>query len=83
MDWRPNGYKISTQGLVKAIFDNNSDEAKVLLKAVAGEIELFADSKSWNAILWLIMNTLKVEGKPVYSGQKLGALKTCLPIVWR
>jgi hypothetical protein len=28
------------------------------------------------------MNTLKVDGKPVYSGEELGALKQSLPIVW-
>ena len=48
-----------------------------------GEVELFAAPKSWNAILWLITSTLKVDGTPVYSGTKLGELKSSLPIVWR
>ena len=83
MDWRPPGYMLSTSDLVHAIFDANSDAGKLLVKATMGEIELFAAPKSWNAILWLITNTLKVDGSPVYSGNKLGELKSCLPIVWR
>ncbi len=83
MDWRPPGYMLSTSDLVHAIFDANSDAGKLLVKATMGEIELFAAPKSWNAILWLITNTLKVDGAPVYSGNKLGELKSCLPIVWR
>ena len=83
MDWRPSGYMLSTKDLVHAIFDGNSDAGKLLVKATMGEVELFASPKSWNAILWLIMNTLKVDGSSVYSGKKLGELKSCLPIVWR
>ena len=83
MEWRPSGYKLSTADLVHAIFDSKSDAGKLLVKATMGEIELFADAKSWNAILWLIANTLKVDGVPVYSGAELGELKSSLPIVWR
>ena len=83
MEWRPSGYKLSTTDLVHAIFDPKSDAGKLLVKATMGEIELFADAKSWNAILWLIANTLKVDGVPVYSGAELGELKSSLPIVWR
>jgi hypothetical protein len=53
------------------------------VKATLGEVELFADPKSWNAILWLITNTLKEGGSPIYSGSQLGELKSSLPIVWR
>lgn len=52
------------------------------MKAAMGEIELFAKSKSWNEVLWLITNTLKEDGKSIYSGQELGKLKSSLPIVW-
>ena len=83
MDWRPSGYMLSTKDLVHAIFDANSDAGKLLVKATMGEVELFAAPKSWNAILWLITSTLKVDGVPVYSGIKLGELKSSLPIVWR
>lgn len=83
MDWRPPGYMLSTKDLVHAIFDGNSDAGKLLVKATMGEVELFASPKSWNAILWLITNTLKVDGTSVYSGKKLGELKSSLPIVWR
>jgi hypothetical protein len=51
--------------------------------AASGYIEIFANAKSWNAILWLIMNTLVENGSPVYSGDELGELKRSLPIVWR
>ena len=83
MDWRPSGHLLKTNDLVHAIFDPESDAAKLLLKATMGEVELFAAQKSWNAILWLINNTLKVDGKPVYTGQQLGNLRAALPIVWK
>ena len=54
-----------------------------LRESTLGEIELFAAPKSWNAILWLITNTIKDGGKPIYSGVQLGELKASLPIVWR
>ena len=83
MDWRPGGYKLTTAHLVRGIFDANSDEAVLINNAAHGRIELFASPKSWNAILWLIMSTLKVDGQPIYSGTELGVLKGSLPIVWR
>ena len=83
MEWRPSGYMLSTKDLVHAIFDGNSDAGKLLVKATMGEVELFASPKSWNAILWLITSTPKVDGASVYSGEKLGELKSSLPIVWR
>jgi len=55
----------------------------LLIAATAGEVELFAENKSWNAVLWLIMNVLKEDGKPIYSGNELGSLRSSLPIVWR
>ncbi len=83
MDWRPSGHMLSTSDLVHAIFDENSDAGKLLVKATMGEVELFAAPKSWNAVLWLITNTLKADGAPIYSGAQLGELKSSLPIVWR
>ena len=82
MSWYPSGYLFKTENLVHAIFDANSSENKLLMKAAMGEIEIFAKSKSWNAILWLITNTLKENGTSLYSGQELGRLKSSLPIVW-
>ncbi len=52
------------------------------MAAVQGRVELFADATAWNGFLWLVMNTCKVDGKPLYTGQELGALKASLPIVW-
>ena len=83
MDWRPSGHLLKTNDLVHAIFDPESDAAKLLVKATMGEVELFAAQKSWNAILWLINNTLKIDGKPIYTGQQLGNLRAALPIVWK
>lgn len=82
MSWYPSGYLLNTEHLVHAIFDKDSSENKLLMKAAMGEIELFAKSKSWNEVLWLITNTLKEDGKSIYSGQELGKLKSSLPIVW-
>ena len=83
MDWRPSGYMFTTQQLIRALFDESTDEAKLLIAANAGEIELFAENKSWNAVLWLIMNVLKEDGKHIYTGNELGELRSSLPIVWR
>lgn len=83
MDWRPQGYKLTTPHLVRAIFDGNSDEAALINNAAHGRVELFASPNSWNAVLWLIMSTLKVDGNPIYSGMELKTLKESLPIVWR
>ena len=51
-------------------------------RQVYGKVELFADSTAWNGFLWLVMNTCRVEGKPLYTGVELGSLKASLPIVW-
>ena len=84
MNWRPKGFTIDTKSLVKGIFDGSSDESRIIDLAAMGEVELFAESRSWNAILWLIMSTLKDDsGQPVYSGEQLGKIRDCLPIVFR
>ena len=82
MSWYPSGYLFTTENLVHAIFNEHSDENKMMIKAALGEIELFAKSRSWNEILWLITNTLKQDGASIYSGSDLGQLKASLPIVW-
>tara|TARA_B100000575_G_scaffold173402_1_gene138932 strand:+ start:449 stop:676 length:228 start_codon:yes stop_codon:yes gene_type:complete len=73
----------TTKQLIRAMFDGETDEAKLLIAAATGEVELFAENKSWNAVLWLIMNVVKEDGKPIYSGSELGTLRSSLPIVWR
>ncbi len=83
MAWRPSGYMFTTKQLIRAMFDGETDEAKLLIAAATGEVELFAENKSWNAVLWLIMNVVKEDGKPIYSGSELGTLRSSLPIVWR
>ena len=81
--WRPSGYMFTTKQLSRAMFDDSTDEAKLLIAATAGEVELFAENRSWNAVLWLIMNVLKEDGRPIYTGNELGELRSSLPIVWR
>ena len=83
MAWRPSGYMFTTKQLIRAMFDDSTDEAKLLIAAAAGEVELFAENRSLNAVLWLIMNVLKEDGRPIYTGNELGELRSSLPIVWR
>lgn len=83
MQWRPKGYLFDTKNLVRALFDEGTDEGKLLVSAAAGNVEIFSKPQSWNGVLWLIMNTLVRDGKPIYSGEELGELKDSLPIVWR
>ena len=52
------------------------------MSAMYGRVELFADSTAWNGFIWLVMNTCKVGGQPMYTGHELGAIKSALPIVW-
>ncbi len=83
MEWRPKGYEFDTKNLVRALFSEETDEGKLLEAAACGYVEIFARSNAWNGVLWLIMNTLKQDGKPVYTGEELGTLRESLPIVWR
>ena len=83
MEWRPKGYLFDTKNLVRALFDEDTDEGKLLISAAAGNVEIFSKLQSWNGVLWLIMNTLVKDGKPVYNGEELKELKNSLPIVWR
>ena len=83
MEWRPKGYLFDTKNLVRALFDEDTDEGKLLVSAAAGNVEIFSKLQSWNGVLWLIMNTLVKDGKPVYNGEELKDLKNSLPIVWR
>ena len=82
MSWRPPGYRFGPKDLVKALCSDETDQAMLLMAAVQGKVELFADSTTWNSFLWLVMNTCRVDGQPVYTGQELGTLKASLPIVW-
>tara|TARA_B100000212_G_scaffold70624_1_gene49715 strand:- start:228 stop:488 length:261 start_codon:yes stop_codon:yes gene_type:complete len=82
MSWRPPGYRFRAKDLVKALCSDETEHATLLMAAIHGKVEIFADSTAWNGFLWLIMNTCKVEGKPLYTGVELGALKLSLPIVW-
>ena len=83
MEWRPPGYEFDARNLVRALFSENTDEGKLLQAAACGYVEIFARPLAWNDVLLLIMNTLKKDGKPVYTGEELGALRDALPIVWR
>ena len=82
MSWRPPTYRFTAKDLVKGLCSDETDQARVLVAAVYGKVELFADSTAWNGFLWLVMSTCRVEGKPLYTGVELGSLKASLPIVW-
>ncbi|MEL0330864.1 MAG: hypothetical protein VW982_01465 [Candidatus Poseidoniales archaeon] len=82
MSWRPPGYRFQARDLVKGLCSDETDQAMLLMAAIHGKVELFADAKAWNGFLWLVMSTCKVDGKPLYTGMELGALKASLPIVW-
>ena len=45
MAWRPSGYMFTTKQLIRAMFDDSTDEAKLLIAATAGEVELFAENR--------------------------------------
>ena len=44
MEWRPKGYLFDTKNLVRALFDEQTDEGKLLVSAAAGNIEIFSYS---------------------------------------
>jgi len=82
MSWRPPGYRLNAKDLVKALCSDETEQVVFLLAAIQGKVELFVDATAWNSFLWLVMNTCKVDGQPLYSGVELGALKASLSIVW-
>ena len=64
MEWRPSGYLLTTEQLIRGMFDDATDEAKLLIAATAGEVELFAENKSWNAVLWLSLIHISEPTRP-------------------
>ena len=72
-------YQISTEQMIRALFDKESDEATLLDLAACGEIDLFAEGKTWNAFLWLMLNTFQ----GVWTPEQLGEMKDSLPIKFR
>ena len=83
MKWKPIAFKLDAKGLVRAIFGEQTDEALLLEAASQGKIDLYADSTSWNAVLWLIMSTIKNKHQePIYTGEELGKLRSSLPITF-
>ena len=82
MSWKPKGYKFDDKQLIRALFSSSTDESRLLDAAAAGEIDIYSENKNWNAVLWLVMNTLKTRDGPIYTGSELGELKNCLPIIW-
>jgi hypothetical protein len=72
-------YKINTEQLIRALFEATSDEATLLNLAACGEIDLVAEGKSWNAFLWLMLNTFQGVWTPL----QLGEMKDSLPIKFR
>ena len=75
-------YWITADNLVRGLFDETSDAHTLLKLASCNVIELHADNKTWNSILWLLVNHLKRDGMPILTGKDLGALRSRLPIVF-
>ena len=73
-------YWIKADTIVKGLFSDSSDENKLLQLAACNTIELHATKKTWNTILWLLVNNLKRDGKPMLSGKEHGELCARLPI---
>ena len=83
MNWRTPSYHFSVQDIVVGLFNADSEQAKALELSAINKIELHADGRAWNAILWLLVNTLKEnDGTPSFSGGQLGEMKELLPIVF-
>ncbi|MDP6325614.1 MAG: hypothetical protein QGI36_00790 [Candidatus Thalassarchaeaceae archaeon] len=75
-------YWITPETLVRGLFEDGSDELILLNLAACNAIELHADKKLWNSILWLLVNNLKRDGKPIITGKELGELRARLPVVF-
>lgn len=73
-------YWVTAETLVKGLFSPRSDENTLLKLAACNTIELHATKKTWNTILWLLVNNLKRDGKPTLTGQELGELRSRLPV---
>lgn len=72
-------YQLDTAQMIRALFDADSDEATLLDLASCGEVDLYAEGKSWNAFLWLVLNTFQ----GVWTPAQLGEMKEDLPIIFR
>jgi hypothetical protein len=72
-------YHLDTPQFVRALFDPRSDEATLLELAACGHIDIYAEGKSWNAVLWLAMNVFQGSWTPA----QLGAMKEALPVNFR
>jgi hypothetical protein len=72
-------YWVNAGQLVRGLFDEGSDEQTLLQLAACNVVELHATSKTWNNLLWLVMNS-QGKGDSSISGQQLGELRASLPI---
>jgi len=75
-------YWITPGTLIRGLFEEGSDEQTLLSLAACNTIELHADKTLWNTILWLLVNNLKIEDKPIITGKELGELRAHLPVVF-
>ena len=73
---RATSYHFDTSQLIRGLFDADSDESTLLELSACGYIDIYAKGKSWNAVLWLAMNTFKGTWAPV----ELGAMKEKIPV---
>ena len=73
-------YWVGADTLVRGLFDDDSDEYLLLQLAACNVVELHATSKTWNNLLWLVMNSQSTDGS--VSGQTLGELRASLPVAF-
>ena len=73
---RASSFTFDTHQLIRGLFDSNSDESTLLELCTCGYIDIYAEGKSWNAVLWLAMNTFKGSWTPA----ELGVMKGNLPV---
>ena len=50
MSWRPPGYRFQARDLVKGLCSDETDQAMLLMAAIHGKVELFADTKGLERI---------------------------------
>ncbi|MBN17579.1 MAG: hypothetical protein CMB37_05425 [Euryarchaeota archaeon] len=74
-------YTVDAATLFRGLMDGGSNARILLDLAAANEIELHAQAKDWNGLLWLISTALKENGE-AYSGEEYASLRNRLPVVF-
>ena len=78
---QPPAYSVNAPTLFRGLMDGGSNARILLDLAAANEIELHAEAKDWNGLLWLISTALKESGG-AYSGDDYASLRNNLPVTF-